>query len=38
MNLIQTAQAMSAVAGIILILTGSRLLKKGLKTSCRSGR
>ena len=32
MNLIQTAQTMSAVAGIILIVAGSRMLKKQLRT------
>lgn len=31
MNLVQTAQAMSAIAGIVLIMTGSRRLKKDLK-------
>lgn len=31
MNLIQTVQTISAIAGIILILTGSRRLKKSLK-------
>ena len=33
MNLIQTVQTMSAVAGIVMILTGSRLLKKELKAT-----
>lgn len=31
MNLIQIAQTMSAVAGIVLIMTGSRRLKKELR-------
>lgn len=32
MNLIQIAQTMSAVAGIVLIMAGSRRLKKELKS------
>lgn len=33
MDLIQTAQAMSAIGGIVLILTGTRNLKKALRST-----
>ena len=35
MNLVHIAQSLSAIAGIILILAGSRILKKELRVIAR---